>query len=429
METVGVGILVTTTTHQAGWTGLVAAAAFVPNAFLGPLGGALADRLPRRRVLLTTTAVQTALAGTLTLLAATDSAHPGVVVLIVLGAGCAMAIGFPSYMALLPDLVPRDDLPGAVALSSAQWNLGRVIGPALAGVVIGFGGFEWAFGFNTLSFLAVIAVVLSLRLPPPAPVQEASIFASILAGARFARADPGLRVVISYMALNSLLAAPFIALVPAVALKVFGNGDFGTALLVTAQGIGAVLMGLSLGPLFARFGSRRVLVGVLGGLPIALLAYAAAPNLAAGVVTIFAVGFLYLGALSSFTTIAQLRAPAELRGRVLSLLMVLLGTLYPLGSVLQGAIADRVGLRVTTAGAAVLMAAALLLVRMLRPALARALDEPERSGLEEGSDAGAGERDGADRLDHNESAELVVPGERAGDGIGNEQTSSTKRSN
>src|SRR5262245_55891926 len=278
METVGVGILVTTTTHQAGWTGLVAAAAFVPNAFLGPVGGALADRLPRRRVLLATTTVQTVLAGTLTLLAATDSAHPGVVALIVLGAGCAMAIGVPSYMALLPDLVPRDDLPGAVALSSAQWNLGRVIGPALAGVVIGVGAYEWAFGFNTVSFLAVIAVVLSLRLPPPAPVQETSIFASIRAGARFARSDPGLRVVIAYMALNSLLAAPFIALVPAVALKVFDSGDYGTSLLVTAQGVGAVLMGLALGPLFARFGGRRVLLGVLGGLPLALVAYAAAPK-------------------------------------------------------------------------------------------------------------------------------------------------------
>lgn len=415
METVGVGILVTTTTHQASWTGLVAAAAFIPNAFLGPLGGALADRLPRRRVLLTTTAVQTALAGTLTLLAATDTAHPGVVVLIVLGAGCAMAIGFPSYMALLPDLVPRDDLPGAVALSSAQWNLGRVIGPALAGVVIGFGGFEWAFGLNTLSFLAVIAVVLSLRLPPPAPVQEASIFASIRAGARYARADPGLRVVISYMALNSLLAAPFIALVPAVALKVFGNGDFGTALLVTAQGVGAVLMGLSLGPLFARFGSRRVLVGVLGGLPIALVAYAAAPNLAVGVVTIFAVGFLYLGALSSFTTIAQLRAPAELRGRVLSLLMVLLGTLYPLGSVLQGAIADRVGLRVTTAGAAVLMAAALLLVRMLRPDLTRALDEPTESGSAQHTRRDGDEPDRAGHLAVPPGAEGVVAADGTGD--------------
>ena len=363
-------------------------------------------------MLLTTTAVQTVLAGTLTLLAATDSAHPGVVALIVLGAGCAMALGFPSYMALLPDLVPREDLPGAVALSSAQWNLGRVIGPALAGIVIGFGGFEWAFGFNTLSFLAVIAVVLSLRLPPPAPVQEASIFASIRAGARFARADPGLRVVISYMALNSLLAAPFIALVPAVALKVFGNGDFGTALLVTAQGVGAVLMGLSLGPLFARFGSRRVLVGVLGGLPIALVAYAAAPNLAAGVVTIFAVGFLYLGALSSFTTIAQLRAPAELRGRVLSLLMVLLGTLYPLGSVLQGAIADRVGLRVTTAGAAVLMAAALLLVRMLRPDLARALDEPTESGPAQGTPGGGDEPERAGHLAVPPGPEGVVAADR-----------------
>lgn len=376
METVAVGILVTTTTGQAAWTGLVAAAAFVPNAVLGPLGGALADRLPRRRVLITTTAVQTVLAGTLTLLAATDTARPGLVALIVLAAGCAMALGFPAYQALLPDLVPRDDLPGAVALSSAQWNLGRVIGPALAGVVVGFGGFEWAFGINTLSFLAVIVVVASLRLSPPAPVREASIIDAIRAGARFALTEPGLRVVIAYMALNSLLAAPFIALVPAVALKVFDSGDFGTSLLVTAQGVGAVLMGLSLGQLFERFGSRRVLFAVLGGLPLALVAYALAPNLAVGVVTIFLVGFLYLGALSNFVTIAQLRAPAELRGRVMSLLMVLLGALYPLGSVLQGAIADRVGLRATTAGAGVLMAVTLLAVRLLRPGTARALDEP-----------------------------------------------------
>jgi MFS family permease len=429
METVGVGILVTTATNRAGWTGLVAAAAFVPSAFLGPVGGALADRLPRRRVLLTTSTVQTVLAATLTLLAATDTAHPGVVVLIVFAAGCAMALGFPAYMAILPDLVPRDDLPGAMALSSAQWNLGRVIGPALAGVVIGVGGYEWAFGINALSFLAVIAVVVSLRLPPPAPVQEATILASIRAGARYARGDPGLRVVIAYMALNSFLAAPFIALVPAVALKVFENGDFGTALLVTAQGIGAVLMGLSLGPLFARFGSRRVLLGVLGGLPIALVAYAAAPTLAVGVVTIFAVGFLYLGALSSFTTIAQLRAPTELRGRVLSLLMVLLGTLYPLGSVVQGAIADRVGLRATTAGAGILMAAALLLARVARPDLGRALDEPAPSGAAE-SPAGDGhEPDGAGHLAVPPGPEAVVAADGTGDDHGEEQRGRAQRRN
>ena len=374
METVGVGVLVTTETGQAGWAGLVAAAGFVPTAVLAPLGGALADRIPRRRLLLTTTAVQTALAGLLTLLTATGTPGPGIVTLIVLGAGCSLALGFPAYQALLPDLVPREDLPGAIALSSAQWNLGRVIGPALAGVVIRFGGYAWAFGFNTISFAAVIAVLLVLRLPRPAEAKEASIIEAIRAGARFVRADPGLRVVVGYMALNSLLAAPFIALVPAFALKVFHNEQAGTAALVTAQGVGAVLMGLSLGALHAHYGGRRVLLGVLWGLPAALCLYAFAPNLVVGVVAIFVVGFLYLGALSSFTTIAQLRSPAHLRGRVLSFLMVLLGTLYPLGSVLQGAIADRVGLRATTAGAAVLMATALLAVRLARPSVATALD-------------------------------------------------------
>ena len=374
METVGVGVLVTTETGQAGWAGLVAAAGFVPTAVLAPLGGALADRIPRRRLLLTTTAVQTALAGLLTLLTATGTPGPGIVTLIVLGAGCSLALGFPAYQALLPDLVPREDLPGAIALSSAQWNLGRVIGPALAGVVIRVGGYAWAFGFNTISFAAVIAVLLVLRLPRPAEAKEASIVEAIRAGARFVRADPGLRVVVGYMALNSLLAAPFIALVPAFALKVFHNEQAGTAALVTAQGVGAVLMGLSLGALHAHYGGRRVLLGVLWGLPAALCLYAFAPNLVVGVVAIFVVGFLYLGALSSFTTIAQLRSPAHLRGRVLSFLMVLLGTLYPLGSVLQGAIADRVGLRATTAGAGVLMASALLIVRLARPSIATALD-------------------------------------------------------
>jgi MFS family permease len=374
METVGVGILVTATTQQAGWTGLVAAAGFVPIGVLGPLGGALADRMPRRTLLLTTTFVQAGFAALLTGLAATDNASPGLVTLIVLGAGCTSALGFPAYQALLPDLVPREHLAGAVALSSAQWNLGRVIGPALAGVVIGLGGYEWAFAINTLSFVAVIGVVLAIRLPRPAGTPSTSILHSIAEGARFVGRDPALRVVVGYMALNSLLAAPFIALVPAVALKVFGNEDTGTAVLVTAQGVGAVLMGLALGPLHARFGGRRVLLGVLYGLPAALVAYAASPNLAVGAITIFFVGFLYLGALSSFTTVAQLRAPSELRGRVLSVLMVLLGTMYPLGAVVQGAIADRIGLRATIAGAAVIMAVVLLAAQLLRPNLARALD-------------------------------------------------------
>jgi len=375
METVGVGILVTTATGKAGWTGLVAAAGFVPTALLAPIGGALADRVPRRTLLLTTTTFQIAFAALLTLVASLGDPSPGLVTLIVLGAGCANALGFPAFQAMLPDLVPREDLAGAVALSSAQWNLGRVIGPALAGLVIGLGGYEVAFFLNTVSFFAVFAVIASFRLPRPAHAAGTSILRSIREGARFVRGDAALRFVVGCMALNSLLAAPFIALIPAVALDVFHEEKLGTAVLVTAQGVGAVCMGLGLATLFGRFGTRRVLLGVLAALPLALVLYALAPTLPLAVVAIFAVGALYLGSLSSFTTVAQLRAPAELRGRVVSVLMMLIGALYPVGSIVQGAIADEIGLRATTTGAAVLLGALLLTWRVLRPKAADAIGD------------------------------------------------------
>jgi len=376
METLSVGILVTNATGQAIWTGLVAAAGFVPSAVLGPVGGALADRVPRRRLLLITTSIQTVLAGTLALLAAAGKPSPGVVTLIVLAAGCTQAIGFPAYQAVLPDLVPHEDLVGAVALSSAQWNLGRVIGPALAGIVISIGGYSWAFGINTLSFFAVIFAVTQLRIPPPVERRAQSVFASVREGLAYTRRDPGLRVVVAYMAVNSLLAAPFIGLVAYMAEKVLQGGAGATAVLVTAQGLGAVLMALSLASLAARYGPKRVLLGVLWGLPPALVVYALMPVLALSAVAIFVVGFLYLGALSSFTSIAQLRAPAAVRGRVMSVLQVLLGSLYPIGAIAQGAIADVIGLRETTAIAALLMLALLIGARVAWPRFAEAIDAP-----------------------------------------------------
>ena len=195
--------------------------------------------------------------------------------------------------------------------------------------------------------------------------------------------DRGIRAIIVYLACTSLLAAPFIALVPAVALRVFHHGASGTAVLVTAQGLGAVVMALLLGTLVYRFGQRRTVLGNLAVLPAALVAYAVAPTLALGAVAIFAVGATYLGCLSSFTTIAQLRAPPELRGRVLSALMVLLGLLYPLGSIVQGALADTFGLRAVTAATAVLLAVVLLAVRVLRRGFDRQLDDvtPRPSSL------------------------------------------------
>jgi MFS family permease len=378
METLALGVYVTKHTGQAAWTGTIAAAGFVPIAFFGPIGGALADRLPRKLLLMTTTFVQTGLAALLTVLFVIGHPSAPVLTVIAFGNGICAGLGFPAFQAILPDLVPVEDLPGAIALSSAQYNLGRVVGPVLAGVVIAIGGYAWAEAVNAVSFFAVIAVLLTLTLPLPAEnARDEKLFHSIVEGFRFVRREPGLRVNAAAMCLNTFLAAPFIALVPAMAEKVL-HTDIGTSILIAVQGAGAVTMAFSLGWLVQRYGPRRLLVGLMVALPPALAAYAYAPDLALSSVAILFVGALYLGALSSFSTVAQLRAPAAIRGRVLAVNTMILGSLYPLGAVLQGKVADSIGLRATTFGAAVIMAAVLVGTRVVRPGITSALDpEPD----------------------------------------------------
>jgi len=375
METLALGLYVQKVTHQAAWTGTIAAAAFVPIAFFGPIGGALADRFPRKWLLMITTFVQTGLATLLAVLFAVGHPSPLVLTVIAFGNGICAGLGFPAFQAILPDLVPVKDLPGAIALSSAQYNLGRVVGPALAGIVIGIGGYAAAEAVNAASFFAVIAVLITLALPlPGAHARDEGFFRSIVDGFRFVRREPGLRVNAAAMCLNTFLAAPFIALVPAMAIDVLHRGTAGTTILITLQGIGAVTMALLLGNLIGRFGPRRLLLFLMATLTLALAAYAYAPNLELSALAILVVGALYLGALSTFSSIAQLRAPASIRGRVVSVNTMILGSLYPLGAVLQGKIADGIGLRATTFGAAAIMAAVLVGTRLVRPGITGALE-------------------------------------------------------
>src|SRR3990170_5891218 len=150
METVAVGDLVANRTGEAGWTAVVAAAGFLPMGLMGPIGGAIADRVDRRRFVFVTTALHALCAAALTLLSATGHATPAAVAVVVFVAGCVAGIGFPAYTAMIPDLVPKEDLLGAVSLGQAQFNLGRVLGPALAGIAISFGSYTLAFALNTI---------------------------------------------------------------------------------------------------------------------------------------------------------------------------------------------------------------------------------------------------------------------------------------
>jgi MFS family permease len=376
METVAIGVYVTQATGQAAWTGTVAALTYVPTVLLGPFGGALADRFDRRRFLVAVTLFQTLLAAILTLLAATDRLSVAAVATIVLLAGCAFAVAMPAVQAMTPDLVGADDLLGAMSLGAAQFNLGRVVGPALAGLVITAGGLAWAFGLNVVSFGAVLLALALVRIPPLARSdgERPRVLRTIADGVSAARRDPGIRTALLLLLATTFLVSPFIGLVPAVAIKVFGRGATGTSALVTAQGVGAVCSALAAGPLAGLLGRRRLLVSALLLVGPAAALYGLAPTFPLAVVAIAVLGFVYLAVLSGTSTVCQLRAPRELRARIASLFMLGVGGGHALGLVIQGWLGDRVGLPVVTAVTGLLLLGIVVAMRLLRPALLEAMD-------------------------------------------------------
>ncbi|HEX4244331.1 MAG TPA: MFS transporter [Acidimicrobiales bacterium] len=376
MQTVALGVLVTARTHQPGWTGLVAAAAFIPTGLMAPVGGALADRLDRRRWLIITTAAEMVFATVLSVLAATGHDRPDAVVILAFLGGAAAAIGFPAYQAMLPDLVPTRDLLGAVSLSTAQFNLGRVIGPALAGIALIDHDYTLAFAINAASFGAVVVALALVRLPKPTPVATTDSFMTrMVDGARIALSEPGCRSAIILIAVVALLGSPFIALVPAMAIEVLHGGVGATSVLVTAQGIGAVVAALALVHVAIRLGRGRMLQAALFLLPVALINYGLAPSLWASAAALFVVGAVYIGVLSGLNTVVQLRAPTHARGRVLSIYMMGLGVIYPIGAIVQGTLANHLGLRVVTVGGAAVLLVVLGVARTVMPDMLTALDD------------------------------------------------------
>ena len=172
MQTVAVGALVVAHTGKATWAVVIAAGAFLPIGLLSPVGGALADRIPRRAALVVGNLLAGLVALVIALLVAARQDSPGVLTLLVTIQGSVSALIGPFQQAILPDLVPTSEFLAAVSLNSAQFNLGRVIGPALAGVTIAAFGYPVAFVANAASFLAVVIALVFVRLSPPSGRSE-----------------------------------------------------------------------------------------------------------------------------------------------------------------------------------------------------------------------------------------------------------------
>jgi MFS family permease len=374
IQTVALGTLVTTTTHNTLWTALVLAAGFLPMGVLAPIGGVLADRLDRRRWLIVTTIAEAVFAIVLAVVVGLHHDPPWALVVLSFAGGASGAIGFPAYQAMLPDLVERDDLLAAVALSSAQWNMGRVLGPALAGLILVIWSPAVAFSINAASFAAVIIALCFVSLPRRTrPKLAESIMGRLGDGARTAWAEPGCRSAILLISVVGFLGSPFIGLIPALAINGLHQRVGGPAVLTTFQGIGAVAGAMATAPLAKRIGQHAVVIGALFAFCAALVFYGASPVILLAALGICAVGATYIGVLSGLNGIVQLRAPEASRARVLSLYMMALGTLYPIGLVVEGAIGQQIGVRLVTVLSGALLAAALGLIALIRPEILRSL--------------------------------------------------------
>jgi MFS family permease len=291
--------------------------------------------------------------------------------------GSASALIGPFQQAILPDLVPHSEFLAATSLNSAQFNLGRIAGPALAGATVAAFGYPVAFVANAASFLAVVVALAFVRLGPPAG-QPSGLLAALRSGFAAARREPSCRAAIGTIAVVAFLASPFIALVPVMAHHLTPGGGpravaQTTALLTTAQGAGAVAGALCLAPLAARLGRGRLLAGNLVVLPVVLVAYGASQTPWQGAVLLFVVGLVYIGVLSGLTTLVQLRAPQAYRGRILSFFLVALGVAYPIGSLAQGPVIDWIGLGWTTAGTALALSLIMAGVAFGKPGIVRAI--------------------------------------------------------
>lgn len=368
MQGVALGVYLTVTTHNALWLGLITMALWLPSLVASPFGGIVADRGDRRRFIQVNNLVMAASASALAYAEVTHHLSPSLACALAVVEGFASAATWPAYQSLLPDLVAHDEVHAAVSLSSAQFNLGRVVGPLLAGLALSLGSPAVCFIANAGTFLFVATVFAFVHVPAhEARAGRVAWGAELRAGAHQAWSIRGCRYPILTVIAVAFTIGPFISLVPAMAIDVLHAGTLGTPWLVTAQGVGAVIAALALPSLARRTSRAFVLRLSLGGVVVAEAAYGLSPTLGVAVVSLMFLGAGYIGVMTGLMTNVQLHAPARERSRILSMYTMSLSLAYPLGTFVQSALSRVMGLREVTVAAALVGAGALVVASWRAP--------------------------------------------------------------
>jgi predicted MFS family arabinose efflux permease len=336
-QDVALAWLIHTQLHNPFYLGLRAFASDTPLLTFMLVGGAVADRLDRRLILLTSNTLQMLLAAALGILYATG--HLGLAGILVIAAltGLTQSQSAPTYQAVITNLVPPRQIPNAVALNSLQFNLSRAIGPVIAGVLLARVGTGFCFAVNAVSFLAVIVALWRISIPAAPPATD-TLGQSLRAGLRHVAADPILSRLTLLGATGALLAFPLITYLPVIAGDVLRTGAEGFSLLLSSFGAGAIVGALATAQRGHVPGRGRAML-------IALLVYGLAVTAAMtsraqllSMALLFVAGGSLVTAFSTLNSLVQENAPAALKGRVLSIYGVAFRAGTPIGSLIAGAL-------------------------------------------------------------------------------------------
>lgn len=343
MQTVAQSWLVYQMTGSVILLGTVGFASQIPVLLLAPFGGTAADRFDRRRILLVTQSWAMLLAGTLAALTLTGNIQIWHLLVIAVGFGVGNAFDIPARQAFVSDMVGREDLINAIALNSSMFNGARIVGPAIAGILVAAVGEGWCFFANSVSYIAVLMSLLAMKMIPAVRRELKSPFAEIREGFVYVATTPPIRALLLLLGLVSLAGMPYAVLMPVFAADYLG-GDSGTlGFLMGCSGIGALAAALTLASRRHVFGLGKWVAAACAGLGLFLITFSFSRSVALSALILVPVGFSMMTQMASSNTLVQAMVPDELRGRVMSVYSMMFMGLAPVGSLLAGTIAGIVG--------------------------------------------------------------------------------------
>ena len=336
-------IVTLTSSASAFYLGLDSFLGEVPILLFTLIGGVVADRANRRHLMLTSQCVQMATAFTLAALVFTDRIHIWQILTLSFLSGVAQAFGGPAYQSLIPSLIPKETLPNAIALNSIQFNLARVIGPLIAGAALTVFGMVACFGINGVSFLFVIAAILALHVKHVPSTSVAGMGAQLKGGLQFVRHHPQLVTLTVLGFISAFLGLPLLTFLPIITKDVFQQDVALYTRFMTIAGMGAVLGALTV----AWVGKHRhmglMLLIMQALLGLAAVGFSLSRTIWISELLLFVGGAMLVTCFSMTTSLVQLLAPHELRGRVVSIYMVAFRGGSPLGGLISGWLVTQIG--------------------------------------------------------------------------------------